>query len=77
MNKAAILDEIRAYSEDAKVHAVPEGWLTFAEIEAALSCGHSKAQRVMAELVAGGRYERQDINWHGGKLALFRKVAPD
>lgn len=70
-DKTAILAEIMQYSQSKA--EVPEGCVTFAEIEAELGCGHDKAQRLMRRLVAEGKYERIEIGGKTVKVA-FRKV---
>lgn len=74
INKEKMLAEIQQASVDILEHKVPDGWVTFEEIEKQLDCGHDKARIVMKKLVASGQWERQDIPWYGGRLAIFRKA---
>jgi predicted transcriptional regulator len=71
VNKAAILAEILAASQP-QAQEIPPDCVTYAEIEAELHCSHSRAQRVMADLVAAGQYER--VEMHGRTKVVFRKI---
>lgn len=72
MDKVAIIAEIASYSRAMAEQEIPEGCITYQEIEEQNGWCHDTARKVMLRLVAAGKFER--VNVTGRVKCVFRKI---